>query len=471
MRISLPFRSGSITTQIVILAIGPVVMVCLFLVAYEVIMRDGGYISHEKAESLRIETAVRAVQSVTDLNVRASVVDAFSKSGMKIELVPAQELKMHLPPVEASDTALVVARRLQPNYKVAIQSATSGSLRDVVVVGLDESQALVVQPKSPPPFSYISVPLHLILKASLAIIPIVALLSAYALYIIARPLMLFASTALALTPDDGPERPFDETGAYEISTLARALNNMRSRIHKMINDRTRMLRAISHDLRTPLTRLRLRAERSSQPDLRDAMLRDIADINDMVEETLTYLRKDVSTEFLIRADLASLVDTVCVDFADVGFSVSYRGPDRLAYDCKPHGLARAIANLVDNATKYAAEIVVSLELLMDGSVRIDVADNGPGLPEDLRAKVLEPFFKADDARTRSGFGLGLSIVSDIVGEHLGQLELLGREPHGLIVRITLPAVPQRGPVAVPRAVTRSARAVANSAPEATPKYT
>jgi signal transduction histidine kinase len=195
-------------------------------------------------------------------------------------------------------------------------------------------------------------------------------------------------------------------------------------------------------LRTPLTRLRLRADRSAQPELRAAMLKDIARINDMIEETLTYLSNNVGAEALVKADLPSLVETVCADFADIGFAVTYEGPGRFTYLCKPRALTRAISNLIDNGTKFASAVVVRLVDHADGSARIFVTDDGPGIPINLRERVLEPFFKASAARPANGpggFGLGLSIVNDIVRGHGGSMQLLAGTPSGLTVRIDLPA--------------------------------
>lgn len=129
-------------------------------------------------------------------------------------------------------------------------------------------------------------------------------------------------------------------------------------------------------------------------------------------------------------------------FSDVGFNVRYVGPERFAYRCKPRSLARAITNLVENGTKFAYESSVELSVLGNGAVRISDVDDGPGLPGSLRTRVLEPFFKADTARTssdRSGFGLGLSIVNDIVRAHGGTIELLNRAPHGLAAQMDFPA--------------------------------
>jgi signal transduction histidine kinase len=261
--------------------------------------------------------------------------------------------------------------------------------------------------------------------------------------LITAPLTQFADAVRSLDPDQGPDRPFPEGCSLEMRTLAASLNDMRVRVQDMLADRTRMVRAISHDLRTPLTRLRLKAERSAEPHLRTAMLRDITRLDEMITETLTFLNKDASGEERVPADLPSILQTVCADFADMGVDIVYEGPDRFTYPCKPQALTRAVSNLVDNGTKFASSIVARLVVGEDGAAQIRVEDDGPGIPEELRHEVLKPFFKGNTARSgsgRGGFGLGLSIVSDVVHGHGGTIELLDRDPNGLIVSLSFPAL-------------------------------
>jgi signal transduction histidine kinase len=177
-------------------------------------------------------------------------------------------------------------------------------------------------------------------------------------------------------------------------------------------------------------------------NLREGMLRDIATVNDMLTETLTYLREAGSQEPIHRIDLPSLLQTICAEFIDVGHSVSYEGPGRLTFACRAHALTRALANVIDNATKHGSSVVVALRQLDPATVQIDVADDGPGIASELLDKVLEPFFKVDTARpsgSRTGFGLGLSIARDVIKADGGTIELLNRAPHGLTVRLCLPS--------------------------------
>jgi|EndMetStandDraft_8_1072994.scaffolds.fasta_scaffold38350_3 signal transduction histidine kinase len=231
---------------------------------------------------------------------------------------------------------------------------------------------------------------------------------------------------------------FEERGTNEIVALARALNGMRNRIRTMMDTRTRMLRGIGHDLRTPLTRLKLRAERMDEGSVRIALLSDIDRIDKLLTQSLNFLRDDYTTETIERVDVASILSTVCCDFSDVGFAVRYVGPNKLIANCRPLSIGRAVTNLCDNAVKFASTVEVRLSQEPSGFA-INVCDDGPGIPPSLRERVFEPFFKADSARTdgKSGFGLGLSIVSEIARSHQGSIELLSGSPRGLIARMVV----------------------------------
>lgn len=438
------FRVGSIRRQIAALAIGPITgLVALGAISEWALRDDLESISYARTTALKIETVIDQVRASASAVQRAAILDATSRTGLRVEEVAAVELSRGETDISFEDVRHLVQENLPASFETAFRPQTSaGKLHDVLVVGIGDDRALAFLPASPPPDAWISdQQVSIVLQLMGLVLPLV-LLSLYAARVISAPLLEFAKAAETLKPDDGPDRPFDERGAAEIQTLAKSLNDMRSRVRSMIDDRTRMLRAISHDLRTPLTRLRLRAERSTQPELKVALLKDISALSDMINDTLTYLSKEMATEKLVNADLPSLLTTVCSDFSDVGFNVKYVGPERFAYRCKPRSLARAITNLVENSTKFAQEIAIELSVLEKGTVRISVVDDGPGLPGSLRTRVLEPFFKVDTARTssdRSGFGLGLSIVDDIVRAHGGTIELLNRAPHGLAAQMDFPA--------------------------------
>lgn len=264
----------------------------------------------------------------------------------------------------------------------------------------------------------------------------------YAARWIISPLSSFANAARSFGHSTDDNQILPEQGPREIVQVAQALNDMRTRIRSIVESRTRMLAAIGHDLRTPLTRLRLYAERPSSAVVQENMVREITAIDSMLGETLTYLRDDRRVEARLSIDLPSLLQTICSEFSDLGHQVSYRGPDRVIYLCRPNSLRRAITNLIENGIKHGSEVLVSLQVRPGNDIEIDVADDGPGIPFALREKAFEPFFKTDPSRAtsrRSGFGLGLSIARDMIRDHEGEIYLTDRVPRGLCVRIALPA--------------------------------
>lgn len=309
----------------------------------------------------------------------------------------------------------------------------------LVVIDLDAGRALLVH-KVPPglitndllgPLSYYL----------LAFIVLAAAFGAWSRWAFLRPLARLSAEVTGADPA-AAARFSSEEAPSEMLALTAALNAMQARVHGLLEARARMLRGVSHDLRTPLTRLRQRLEQMGDGPQQAAMLGDIRRIDALIEETLDYLRADASSEAEERVDLASLLQTVQADFSDLGAEVDYRGPDRLVATVKPNALLRAVTNLCSNGLDFGSRVELVLSA-GERSVRIDVADNGPGIPAELRARVLEPFFKVDPTRQhangRRGFGLGLSIVAEIVAAHRGTLALLDNRPGGTLARIELPA--------------------------------
>lgn len=273
------------------------------------------------------------------------------------------------------------------------------------------------------------------------------LVTLYAARSITAPLSSFVRAAQTIGTGM-TEEGVSERGPEEIAYLARALNKMGDRIRLLLDERTRMLVAISHDLRTPLTRMKLRTEKlvsdKQNAAVASGFFADIARMEQMLSEALQYMRERVSQEPLLPVDLPSVLDTICVELADLGKAISYEGPPKLVYRCRVGALTRAISNFVDNSFKNGTTVFLRLRACADGEIQIDVEDDGPGIPLSLRERVFEPFFKANSARTlgqNDGFGLGLTIAFDIIEAHGGSIKLLDRSPHGLIVRVVLPSQP------------------------------
>ncbi|OYX32508.1 MAG: hypothetical protein B7Y99_08515 [Caulobacterales bacterium 32-69-10] len=230
-----------------------------------------------------------------------------------------------------------------------------------------------------------------------------------------------------------------ERGPRDLRQVSRAFNAMQARISGLIADRTQALAAVGHDLRTPLTRMRLRTGFMVDPELREAMESDIGEMEAMLDSVLAYLAGDNDTEPQRRIDLTALISTLVDADADLGRDVSYEGPDHVLVQARPLALKRALSNLIENGLKYGERVRV--QLIPDGEeVRIVVDDDGPGIPEDELAHVVTPFFRLDEARMRNtgGLGLGLAIVSNAVAREGGRLCLSNRPEGGLRAEVRLP---------------------------------
>lgn len=267
----------------------------------------------------------------------------------------------------------------------------------------------------------------------------ISVLGLWAARALATPLSSFAKAAENFSLD-GAAEPLPERGPEEIRSVARALNRMHERIARLMSDRTRMLAAISHDLRTPITRLRLRAEFIEDEGNRKRMLIDLDQMRAMLESVLSLLRNDRKIESVTLVDIASTLQLIADQFGDMGHVVHYEGPLSATAAARPDDLHRGVTNLVENAVRFGAEVTIHLDVSGTRLV-IDVEDDGPGISDARKQEMLEPFVRGDDARTMddsTGFGLGLSIARAIALAHGGELSLHDRQPHGLIVRMQLP---------------------------------
>lgn len=272
--------------------------------------------------------------------------------------------------------------------------------------------------------------------------------SFYVTRFVTAPLSSLAEAADRMGRATNAAVSLPETGPREILKVSRAFNDMRSRINVLLDERSGMLMAISHDLRTPLTRIRLRAERfvgaSPLIAMRDGILEDISRMEEMLSETLVFMRESGRMEDTMRVDLSGLVQTICVERADLGSAVSYEGPEAVVYACQPASLTRAITNLVENGLKYGDKVDVTLSIGANRAIQIDVRDDGPGIDERFHQKVFEPFFKINSARTTAGdqgFGLGLSIARSIALAHDGNIEVMKMRGPGAHIRMSLPPQP------------------------------
>jgi signal transduction histidine kinase len=232
-----------------------------------------------------------------------------------------------------------------------------------------------------------------------------------------------------------------ESGPRELRDVTRAFNTMQAQIQKFMAYRTMMLAAISHDLRTPLTRIRLRGELIDDEIQQAKLFKDVDEMQTMVDGALAFFRGDADEEVTTTFDLAGVLQTIANDYADQGIEVGYVGPAHADYCGRPFGLKRAFTNLVDNAVKYATPPQIQLSC-RERVVTVAVRDQGPGIPPDALARVFAPFFRVDRSRNRAtgGVGLGLTAAQAIVSGHGGDITLCNQSAGGLEALVTLPRV-------------------------------
>jgi len=276
------------------------------------------------------------------------------------------------------------------------------------------------------------------LLSMLAMSGAVVLLSMWVVHRLTVPLRVFAHAANRLGKDvDAP--PLTENGPLEIQASAMAFNQMQERLKRMINNRTQMLAAISHDLRTPITLLRLRSELVENDEERTKMLASLDDMDKMISSTLDFSREEAKTEEYRKVDLAALVTAICDDMIDSGQLVTYEGPKKYHYDCRSLSLRRAITNLIDNALKFGGQAHVMMTH-DENIIAITVVDEGPGIDDDKLDDVFQPFFRCESSRNpeTGGTGLGLSIVQSVAHAHGGHVVLSNRKEQGLKAELQLP---------------------------------
>ena len=256
-----------------------------------------------------------------------------------------------------------------------------------------------------------------------------------------QPLEQLASGArqLFLTPRNAS---LPETGTREVRTLATAINDLQKRIRRLIDDRTQMLAAVSHDLRTPLTRLRLRIAGLADDHVRRSIEADLDEMEAMIDATLAFLRDDAVDEHVEQVDLAAILETIAADATDAGQSVDVQTPRHMVMAGRHLALKRALTNLIQNAVKYGGSASVSASFDR-ADVHIIIQDNGPGIPVDKMEAVFEPFYRLEHSRGRGtgGHGLGLAVARSIVRAHGGNIILSNRASGGLEARVVLPRAP------------------------------
>jgi signal transduction histidine kinase len=255
---------------------------------------------------------------------------------------------------------------------------------------------------------------------------------------VTRPLHVLATAAEALGKDiNAPALP--EEGPLEIQQAARAFNTMQARLSRFIQDRTRILAAMSHDLKTPITRMRLRADLMDDEELRERFEADLKEMEAMVAHTLEFMRGLGGNETRQAVDVTALLESLQSDNEEMGRTVRIEGRASRPYVAVVSLLKRCLANLVDNALLYGGRVTVRIEDTPQ-CLTLRFLDEGPGIPEPELEKVFEPFYRLEQSRSREtgGTGLGLTIARNIAQSHGGDIRLRNRPEGGLEAVLSLP---------------------------------
>lgn len=387
----------------------------------------------------RIAALIDTIRTVPE-HQRAAVIAAAERPDLSIRQTTAPAVCGVLSS-DARDMQTALTTELyRPSVEITVRScegSASNVATNIQILAKVDGQMLEIRTgkSTPAHFSKLTFPL---VGALLFLCVAVAAMSAWAVWRVIRPLRRLSEKADAFGRDV-EVAPIEEQGPLEIRRATRAFNLMQERITRSIRDRTRMLAAISHDLRTPLTRMRLLLETNPATEPHRKLLQNIDLMQSMVASALAFLSGSLDQEEKEWLDLGALLLTLSDEFEEAGSSVCYVGPEQLECFCRPNAMTRAMTNLIENACHFGSEVTIKACVVGD-KVIIDVEDDGPGIPSDHKQDVVEPFVRLDPARAdRPGsVGLGLSIVQEVVSAHNGTLALLDRKPKGLIARITLP---------------------------------
>lgn len=399
--------------------------------------------------AVRVMTLYRSLALVSPDARSRAVEDLESTEGQFVALSP-------VPPGEALPPAPIWLQRQLTAEMQFVPVPISARARDIVMLGGPDNELMAVGLRFPDGV-WLNLridmpaprPWHSLtfLSAFLMMTAAAGGMTLWAVRRLTRPVATLASAAEALGRDVNAP-PLPETGPSEVATAAAAFNTMAERIRRFVQDRTFMLAAIGHDLRTPITRLRLRAEFVEDDHQRARMLADLDDLEAMISATLAFSRDSTATESPARIDLAELVRTILDETADARPELAERltadVPDHLTIQARPVALKRALVNLINNAAAYggSARVVVAPPTQTPAglSATLIIDDDGPGIPEADRERMFQPFQRLEASRNRStgGVGLGLPIARNIIRAHGGDVTLESRQGGGLRARVILP---------------------------------
>ncbi len=447
---------ASLTAQVLLLMLGSLILAQVISIQiYQTERSETLGLVNSRFAMLRLISVVRLL-SDTPPELHREILRASRSESLMLRLQPDPVLpeernaqyerrlrsELGFPPqrqiyisVETPDGLPAMAQPLRQHFDRMHGRPPTRDIRLYGAIQLDNGQWLSfssLADKEPPAWSSRAILSLLLLAAVLAGV------TAWLLRRVTRPLQRLTQQAEQFGRGQTTE-PIDECGPSEVRDTLAAFNRMQARLDRFVQDRTRMLAAISHDLRTPLTSLRLRSEFLAEGEDKQRLQETMATIENLLRATLAFARDDQVAEPSRSIDLDSLWQSMSEDYQDQGNDVSYHSTGQCVYTCRPDLLRRALQNLIDNALKYAGSAEISL-VREATQLLIRVRDHGPGIPEADLEQVFQPFVRLDDARNTesASVGLGLSIARTQIHRHGGELTLRNHPQGGLEACIRLP---------------------------------
>ena len=396
------------------------------------------YMSAKAVMLNTLETDVATSIAVLDrlpADQRADLLDRLSRGNYRFVLGPGLPGVPDLSP-RGKEIAAKIQDAAGDKFPLRIESIPGDGKRLQAHLKLSDGTPLTidVMPRGVMP---IAAWLPYVLAIQMAII---VLCSWFAMRLAVRPLTQLASAAEALDPNKKTP-PMREEGPSEVAHAARAFNAMRERIRHYLEERVQILAAISHDLQTPITRMRLRADMADESPEKNKLLHDLGEIERLVQDGIAYARgAHGNTERMSRIDMVSFVESISYDYQDMGKAVTIISAAGGKTETKPHALRRILTNFIDNALKFAGAAEISVERIGEGPIVITVMDRGPGIPEDQLDAAMQPFYRLEQSRNREtgGSGLGLAIAQQLAAALGGKIRLYNRDVGGLAAEVIIP---------------------------------
>lgn len=392
----------------------------------------GNSVSQELSQ--RIAAIYRAIQG-QPLGQRQQLADALS--------TPRLVLKINSDAPQHVDQASMLID-FEEKVKVSIGEhaelrvatlPTFGRFAFEIYIGLSGDQWLHVSGGAPD--EIFAQPWHILINLGVMLFAIMVIVLIAARFT-TQPLTQLAEAAHRIA-DDLKHPPLAEIGPSEVQAAAKAFNAMQLKIRAGIEERERFLAAVSHDLKTPITRLRLRAEILKDEKLSEEIRRDVDEMHQLIDDALEFLRGQSVEEPIQPIDLVALVESIAEDYSHMSM-VTVKTPPSLRTNARPRALQRALRNLVQNAMKYGESAHISLAQI-ENNIVISIDDDGPGIPTSELERVFEPFYRLEASRNRDtgGSGLGLAIVKQIAQSHSGFIHLRNKPVKGLQAELIFPA--------------------------------